>query len=326
MRRFLVPAAAFVLALVFANVPRDAIAQAPSQPPLTLIVGYATGGSVDFLARLIAEPLRKSLARPVIVENRPGAAGLVAATELKRAAPDGSVLLVAPLVIPVLAPLTYRELPYDPDRDIAPVTQLLRLQQAFAVPSAHPAKNIAEYVAWAKEHREQASFGSSTPGGLPHFLGLLVGREAGFDMVFVPYKGAAPMLNDLAGNQISAGVDSLPDLLPLHRGGRIRILATSGRARSTLAPEVPALAEQGFPAIDAVSWVAVFAPGATPKDVRDRLARAIAAALQAPEIRDALVARGFEPTGTTPDELAAVIAADRARWAPVVKASGFRAD
>lgn len=324
MRRLLRHVAACTLALACANASHDAVAQAP--PPLTLIVGYATGGSVDFLARLIAEPLRKSLARPVIVENRPGAAGLVAAAELKRAPADGSVLLVAPLVIPVLAPLTYRELPYDPDRDIAPVTQILRLQQAFAVPAAHPAKSIADYVAWAKLHPERATFGSSTPGGLPHFLGLLVGKEAGLDMVFVPYKGAAPMLNDLAGNQISAGVDSLPDLLPLHRGGRIRILATSGRRRSPLAPDVPALAEQGFPSIDAVSWVAVFAPGGAPKDVRERIARAVSAAVQAPEMREALVARGFEPTGTTPDELGAVIAADRARWAPVVKASGFRAD
>lgn len=313
----------FALAAVFCT--RVAFAQA-SQAPLTLIVGYAPGGSVDFIARLIAEPLHKSLGRPVIVENRPGAAGIVAAVELKRAPKDGSVLLVAPLVIPVLAPLTYRELPYDASRDIAPVTQILRLQQAFAVPAAHPAKSVAEYVAWAKVHAKQASFGSSTPGGLPHFLGLLIGKEAGIDLVFVPYKGAAAMLNDLSGDHISAGVDSLADLLPLHRAGRIRILATSGRTRSPLAPQVPTLAEQGFPTIDAVSWIGVFAPGGTPIEVRNHVARAIVAAVQGPEMSALLEAKGFEPTGTTPAETAAIIAADRARWEPIVKASGFRAD
>lgn len=145
-------------------------------------------------------------------------------------------------------------------------------------------------------------------------------------MAFVPFKGGAPMLAALAGEQIPAGADALPDLLPLHRAGKIRILASAGHERSPFAPDIPTFAEQGFASMHAVTWLAIFAPAGTPASVRENVARVVTAALRTPEMRDALASRAFEATGTTPEELAEIIAAERLRWAPIVKASGFRAD
>jgi tripartite-type tricarboxylate transporter receptor subunit TctC len=299
---------------------------ASAQAPITILVGFAAGGATDLNARIIAEPLRKAFNRPVIVENRPGAGGIIAAEQLKRSPADGSVILVTPLFVPVLAPLTYRKLAFDPVRDFAPIAQVVKFQQAFAVPASHPARTMAEFLEWTRSNPKDASYGIAAAGSAPHFLGVWVSQAAGVAMVAVPYKGAAPMLNDLMAARIAAGVDILPDMSALHRAGRIRILAVSGSTRSALCPDVPTFAEQGLTSIDATSWLGVYAPAGTPKALREEMARAIATAMQSPEVRERLSAMGYEPTGTTPDEFAAISAADSAHWAPIIKASGFRAD
>ncbi len=301
-------------------------AQVALRGPVRIIVGFAAGGSSDIAARMLADKLKDSLGVPVIVENKVGAGGRIAAEALKNAAPDGTTLMLVPVVVPVLAPLVYKQLSYDPARDFAPVAQVATYQFAFAVGPGHPAKNVSEFVAWLKVNPTQANFGSPAPGSLPHFFGLMVGKATGVEMVHIAYKGGAPLANDLMGGQIPAGVDALSDMIELHRGGKIRIIATSGAQRSPLLPTVATFKEQGFAAIEGTGWIGVYAPAKTPAAVIDQVSTAIGAALKIPELRERFLNLGYEPTGTTPEQLAAIMAADTARWGPIIKASGFTAD
>jgi tripartite-type tricarboxylate transporter receptor subunit TctC len=301
-------------------------AQVRGTAPVTIIVGFAPGGPTDYIARLIAGPLKSALGRPVVIENRPGAGGMIAAEDLKRAAPDGNTLMMAPMFVPVLAPLTHRAPPYDARRDLAPVAQVAKFPLAVAVSAAHPARTLRELLAWLKAHPGQASFGTAAAGSAPHFLGVWMGRQSGIDWVHVPYKGSAPLVSDVLGGQLAATIDVLPEFVTLHKAGKLRILATTGSARSPLVPEVPTFAELGFSEIYAESWMAVYAPGGTPVPVRDALATAVSGALQSPDVRASLWSRGYEPTGTTPDQLGALMEADTARWRPMIEMSGFRAE
>ena len=301
-------------------------AQAPIKGPVHVLVGFAAGGTTDFAARLVAERIGPALGQPVVVENRPGAGGRIAAEALKRAAPDGSTVLLAPMVTAVLAPLVFKQLPYEPPKDFAPVAHIANFQIAFAVSPDHPARTVSEFVAWARSGTARASFGTPAAGSQPHFFGVMIGRATGVDMVHVPYKGATPLAADLAGGQIPAGISTLSDFLGQHRVGRLRIIATSGAQRSPLLPEVPTFKEQGFPAIEGTGWLAFYAPAGTPRTLIDAWSRMIVQAVQTPAISEKLVHLGLEPTGTTPEELAAIMAADTARWAPIVKASGFTAE
>src|SRR5262249_30233154 len=196
-----------------------ALAQTPIKGQIKIMVGFAAGGSSDIAARLIGESLKTSLGVPVVVENKVGAGGRIAAEALQDATPDGPTLLLAPIVVPVLAPLVYKQLAYDPARDFAPVTQVAMYQFALAVGPNHPAKNVTEFVAWMKANPKQASFGSRAPGSLPHFFGLMIGQATGIDMVHVAYKGGVPLATDLMGGQIPCGIDALSDMLELHRAG-----------------------------------------------------------------------------------------------------------
>jgi len=319
-------ARALALGLLCAAAPAAPRAQAPGTGPLHILVGFAPGGSTDVVARLLAERIAQTSDRPVLVENRPGAGGRIAAGALKRATPDGSTVLLTPMVVIVLAPLVWRQLQYDPTKDFAPVAHLADFQIAFAVGADHPARTVPEFIAWAKARAARANFGTPSAGSQPHFFGVMIGRATGIDMVHVPYKGAAPLVTDLAGGRIPAGISALSDLLGQHRSGRLRIIATSGAQRSPLLPEVPSFKEQGFPAIEGTGWFAFYAPAGTPGPAIERWSTGIAAAVRIPEVRGKLVELGLEPTGTTPEQLAAIMAADTARWAPVVKASGFKGE
>ena len=230
---------------------------------------------------------------------------------------------MAPLAIPVLTPLAARHLDYDPARDFVPVAQVAEFAIAFAVRPDHPARTVPEFVAWARSNPALASFGSPGGGGLPHLFGFMIGRAAGIELVNVPYRSATPLAADLMGGQVASGTGALSDFIELHRAGRLRIIGTSGARRSSLAPEVPTFKEQGFAAVEGTGWTALVAPAKTPEAVIHRWSSAIVAALRTPELREKLIRLGVEPTGTTPEALAAIIAADTARWGPVVKAAGF---
>jgi len=318
--------ARILLVGALAAAPLGAHAQNLVKGPVRIIVPVAAGGTSDISARLIADKMKDAIGQPIVVENKPGATGRIAVEALKNAAPDGNTLLLAPVVVPVIAPLVFKQLNYDPTKNLVPVAQVAKFQYAFAVGPHHPAKTIAEFIAWARAHPAQANFGTPGAGSVPHFFGVMVGRATGVELVHVAYKGLNSVLTDLIGGQIASGISALSDFAELHRAGKIRILATSGAERSPLLPEVPTFKEQGFPAIEGVGWNGVYAPARTPKPVIDQLSSAIINALRAPELRQKFIAVGLEPTGTTPEELAAIMAADAARWDPIIKASGFAAD
>jgi tripartite-type tricarboxylate transporter receptor subunit TctC len=323
MPRVIAWAPALLLAAL-ATFTAPAYAQRPS--PLTLLVGFAPGSGTDVASRLIADHLSETIGRPVVVVNRPGAGGRVAAKQLKHARPDGSTLLVTPLFAIVLAPLISQGLDYDPQADFVPVTQLFRFEFGLAVAANHPARNVQEFIGWSRTDPSKANFGTLAAGSLAHFTGFLLGEHAGVDMVHVAYNGPGALEADLLGGQVSSAIDAIPNFSTLQQSGKLRILATTGATRSRLCPEVPTFAELGLPAIRADSWVGVYAPARTPRAVVDTLSREINAALRAPDVQAHFNVSGFEATGTTPDELAAIMAADTARWAPIVKATGFHAN
>lgn len=291
-----------------------------------ILVGFAPGGTSDVIARLIVDRMRTSLGAPVVVENKPGASGMLAAEALKNAAPDGRTLMISPIAVTVFAPLTFAKLRYDPAKDFAPVSLAATFAFALAVGPGSPANTLQEYLAWVRANPAKATYGVPTAGGPGHFLGVTLARTTGTDLAFVPYKGGAPLVTDLVGGQVPAGITVLSEMLKQHQSGKVRILASAGAQRSAAAPDVPTFKELGFEAIEATGWQAFHAPAKTPRPVVDRLSAAIASAIKAPEVSERLVALGLEVVGSTPDELARRTAEETARWAPIVKASGFRAE
>ncbi len=294
--------------------------------PVKLLVGFAPGASTDTAARLLAERMKDELKQPVTVDNKPGAAGRIAAEMLKNAPADGSTILITPIVVPVLAPLVFSKLTYDPVADFAPVAHVANFQFALSVNATHPARTLQELVAWFKANPTQANYGTPAPGSLPHFFGVMLARDAGLDLVHVPYNGGGPLMTALVGNQVSSGIDTLVDQIELQRSGKIRLLATSAAQRSPLLPDVPTFGEAGLKGVEGTAWFAVYAPARTPEATVRQLNAAINKALAVPELRERFGKLGLEPTGGTPADLTAAMKRDTERWAPVVKASGFRGD
>jgi tripartite-type tricarboxylate transporter receptor subunit TctC len=294
--------------------------------PVRILVGYPPGGESDLIARLVVDRMRTSLGVPVIVENKPGAGGMLAAEALKNAAPDGKTLMLSPIAVTVFAPLTHANIRYDPVKDFAPVSLAANFQMALAVGPGSPAKTLPEYIAWVRATPTKATYGVPLAGGPTHFFGVMLARATGVDLAVVPYKGSAPFVNDLVGGQVPAGITVLSQLLKLSEAGKVRVLATSGSQRSPVAPDIPTFKELGFAAIEGTGWQAFHTTAGTPRPIIDRLAAAITSAIRSPEVSERLLALGLEPVGSTPDELANRIAEDTAKWTPIVKASGFRAD
>jgi tripartite-type tricarboxylate transporter receptor subunit TctC len=302
-----------------------AAAQAQTDKPVRIIVGFPAGATLDSLARQVAEKLRVGLNQPVIVENRTGAGGRLAAEYVKGQPGDGLTLLMTPLANMVTMPHSHKGLRYDPFRDFVPVSHVANFQLAFAVNPAVPAQSLREYAALVKRDPKAGNYASAAAGSIPHFLGVMFARTAGIELTHVPYKGTAPALTDLVGGQISAAVMTVPDIAQLQRAGKVRALAVAGAKRSEALPDVPTFREQGFD-LEGTGWYAVFAPASTPPDVVDRLSKQVAQAVQAPDVRAWIQKGGMEPTGTTPTELAAIVKADYSKWGPVIKASGFTSE
>jgi tripartite-type tricarboxylate transporter receptor subunit TctC len=322
MRSFRLLALACATALIGAALP----VAAQVDKPVRLLVGFAPGGSADIAARLVADRMKDELKQPVVIENRPGAGGRIVAEAVKNAPADGSVLMLTPIVVPVLAPMVFSKLNYDPIADFAPVALVGNFQFALSVNASHPARNMKELVAWYKANPTRANFGSPAPGSLPHFFGVMIAKSSGLELTHVPYNGGGPMMNALMGDQLTAAIDTLAEQVELHRTGKVRILASTGTTRSPLLPEVPTFAESGLAGVEGTAWFAIYAPAKTPEATVRQLNAAVNKALANAELRDRFVKLGLEPTGGSPADLAARMAQDTARWAPIVKASGFRAD
>jgi tripartite-type tricarboxylate transporter receptor subunit TctC len=321
LRTFLPASALAVLAFATA-VPASA-----QDGPVRVLVGFAPGSTSDAVARLLADRMKTSLGTPVVVENRPGANGFIAAEALKNARPDGRTVMIAPIAVTVFAPFTHANLRFDPIKDFAPVSLAANFQFALAVGPAAPAKTLPEHVAWIRANPAKASYGLPLAGGPGHFLGIMVARETGVNLTFVTYKGGGPLVTDLIGGQVPAGIALVSDMLKQHQAKRLTILAVFGPERSSAAPEVPTFRELGYGAIGGgLGWHAFHVTAGTPRPTIDRLSAAIAGAIKAPEVSERFIALGLEPVGSTPDELARRIAEDIASWGPAIKASGFRAE
>ena len=302
------------------------LAQANDPVPLKVLVGFGAGGSADLAARLLAERLKDELGRPVVVENRVGAGGRIAAEALKNAAPNGATVMLAPIVVPVLAPLVYKKLKYDAQKDLVPVAHIADFQFGVSVKADSPIRSIADFLPVVKKTPTLGTFGSPAPGSLPHFFGVMIGQKTGLDMIHVPYNGGAQLMTALIGDQVTLGIDTLVDQGEMHRAGRIRILATSGLTRNALFPDVPTLRESGFKDLVGVGWFALFAPIGTDSAQITILNAAVNRALKNPALKERFIKMGLEIGGGSPQDLQLLMRSETARWAPVVKASGFTAD
>lgn len=309
-----------------AALPRLTSAQVPVQSKI--IVGFAAGGGADLIARMLADKMRDGLApgTQIIVENKIGAGGKIAVDALRASPADGSAMLLAPLVTPVLSQLTFKNPGYNPATDMTPIGMVGHFQFALAVPPNHPAKNMADFVTWLKANKDKASFGSPSPGSLPHFFGIMLGRAIGVEMVHVAYKGGAPMLNDLMGGQIACGMDTHIELIELHKAGKIRILASFADKRSSLIPDIPTMAELGFKDATGSGWYSLWAPAKTPAATVAALNKALNIALATADVKEKLARTGTEPAMSTPEGLEKFRLAEIEKWRPVIVASGFKAD
>jgi tripartite-type tricarboxylate transporter receptor subunit TctC len=311
-------AASFLLAIALAGALPGAWAQAgyPNRP-IRMIVPWPAGGSVDVATRIVADKLSQSLGQQVVIDNKPGAGGNIGATAAAKAAPDGYTLLVATTPMVINRSL-YANLPFDAARDFAPVSLLVNLNY---VPVVNPklAGSVGELVTQAKARPGQFSYASSGPGTQLHLLGESFKKQAGIELVHVPYKGAPPALVDLLGGQVQMMFPGYPVVKPLLESGQLKPLAVVGKHRLASMPNVPTMVEAGFPGIDSVEWYGVVAPAKTPEAIVSRLNREIVAILNMPDVRHSLSEKGFEPVSSTPQQFAAQIASEQAKWASVVK-------
>jgi tripartite-type tricarboxylate transporter receptor subunit TctC len=293
---------------------------------LRIVVPFPAGGGTDVLARIVGEKLRGSFASQVIVDNRVGASGRTGVEAVKAA--DADTLLFIPDFLFTVYPHSFRKLSYDPVSDFAPVAIVARAGLALCAGPALPEKisSIKEYLAWAKSDPKNAFYGTTSAGGTPHFVGVMLARDSGVALAPVHYKGGAPALQDLIGGQLPVAVNPIGEVLPYLKSGKLRVLATTGEKRSKFLPDVPSLAESGYPQIVVEPWLAFFAPARTPAETVNRLATAIAEGVKAPETTASFEKFGYDVVATTPGAVAATLKADLARWQPIVKASGFTAE
>ncbi|MBN8509335.1 MAG: ABC transporter substrate-binding protein [Burkholderiales bacterium] len=308
------------LSLALAGCVATAIAQQPQ--PMKVIVGFAPGGSVDALARLVAESLQTGMKRNAIVENRTGAGGRLAVEMVKAAAPDGDTLLLAPQGPMTLFPFVFRNLRYDPAQDFIPVTRVASGDFALTIGPLVPAKEMKGFSAWLAGAGDKAAYGSPGAGTIPHFVGVAFSRQIGVPMTHVPYRGSALSMNDLAGGTLAAAVSPVTEALELHKAGRVTIVATTGPKRSGFVADVPTLKELGIDVVVPL-WFAVYAPAATPPATLDRIRAAIHAGLATPAAKERIARLGLDVSPSGTPELITLQLREREMWEPVVKASGF---
>ena len=316
MRRTFRPILAAALALVVTTLP------AAAQGTTRIIFPFAAGGSGDALARMLADRLQKETGETTIVDNRAGAQGRLGVTAVKSAPPDGHTLLLTPIAPLAIYQHVYKSLSYDPFADFVPVSQVATFDFAIAAGPQISVSTVKELADWVRKNPDKGSYGTPAAGTLPHFFAVSFAKAAGLDLRHVGYRGSAIALTDLLAGQIPIMVTTTSDLLEQHKAGRIKVLATSDRARSPFLPDVPTFREAGYD-IEGSGWYGVFAPAGTAKETVAKISGIMAAAVKDPDIRDKLLKFGLVPTGTTPEEFAAIQKRDSALWEPAVKASGY---
>ena len=300
-------------------------AWAQSGKTVRVLVGFPAGGGTDAIARLLADKLKDELGTPVIVENKPGAGGQLAAQALKAAPPDGSTFFISHDHTITILPMVSKNPGFDSARDFVPVAGFATFVNAFALAPGTPAKGMTEYVAWVRSQGQgKGVVGVPAPASTPEFLVKLLGEKFKLDLVAAPYRGSAPMIGDMLGNQIAAGIGSVPDFIDHHKGGRLRVVAVAGARRQPTLPEVPTLAELGIAGFEDLPYYGFFAPTGTPKAAIDAFSAALAKVVAMPEVRARLTALGLDVDFMTSAQLASRERAYAKAWAEIIRASGFQ--
>jgi len=313
------------LALLCA-LPLLAAADTYPSKPIRFVVPYPAGGPLDTIARLLGQKVSESVKQPVVVDNKPGAGGNIGADAVAKSPADGYTILMGAVATHAINPTLYASIPYDPVRDFIPVTQVASTPNVLVVNPSVPAASVREFIAYAKANPGKLNFGSGSTGSAGHLAGELFKTQAGVEMTHVPYKGAAPAMNDLVGGQIQLMFDNLASSLGQVKAGRVRALAVTTARRTSLAPDLPTIAESGLPGFDINTWFGIFVPANTPREVVERLHAEFTRALALPDVKERMLALGAEPVGSRPDEFAAYIRAEGEKYARVIKASGAKAD
>jgi tripartite-type tricarboxylate transporter receptor subunit TctC len=313
-----------ILVLSFAA--HAVLAQAYPSKPIRMVVPFAAGaGSNDIMARLTAQKLSESFGQQVVVDNRPGASGIIGCDIVAKAQPDGYTVLMMSLTFAV-NPSLFRKLPFDSGKDFAPVTMVASAPLMLVVHPSVPAKSVAELIAYAKANPDKLNFGSGGPGSTPHLAGEMFKMMAGIRIAHIPYKGGAPALADLVGGQIQLMLENIPGTLPFVKAGKLRALAVTDTKRSPVVPDLPTLGEEGLKGYELIGWNGLFLPGNTVKPVVTKLYRETRQTLMLPDVKERLAQMGAEGVGDTPEQFAVFIKAEIAKWAKVVQAAGIQVE
>lgn len=298
----------------------------PSRP-ITIVVGFSAGGTTDIITRLISDELRKGLGQPIVIENRPGAGGNIGAELVARAKPDGHTLLMGSVGPLAINASLYKRMPYDNLKDLTPISLVAHVPNMLVVnPRTVPAQTFQEFVALAKANPGKYFYASTGSGTSSHLSGVLLNQLAGLDLTHVPYKGAVALNDVLSGESVQCMFATIPSAIQLVRGGKLRALAVTSLHRSGGVPNVPTIAESGFPGFDASSWFGLVGPAGLPREIALKVQGEVARILKDPALREKFIQQGADPIGSTPDEFGQYMKDETAKWAKIVKASGAQAD
>ncbi|SFL87020.1 tripartite tricarboxylate transporter substrate binding protein [Variovorax sp. OV329] len=326
-RRAIAGAALATAALALAAGPLQAqTASGYPNHPVVMLVPTAAGGTTDIAARMLGVPLGTALGQTIVVDNKGGANGAIAAVAVKRAEPDGYTLLMQYSGYHVITPLVSKQTQQWQASDLTPVANVLSAPQIVVIRADLPIKTMAELVAYAKAHPGKLNYASSGNGSLQHATGAMLEQQAGIKLTHVPYKGTGPALTDLLGGTVDLTFGTAPPFMSHVQSGKLRVLATTGKTRLPSLPDVPTTAEAGLPKLDATSWFGVFAPAKTPKPVIDKLTSEIAKVVSTPAFKQKALEQGAVADYQSPQQMAQAIKTESARWAEVVKATGIEAD
>ncbi|MFO1363998.1 MAG: Bug family tripartite tricarboxylate transporter substrate binding protein [Burkholderiales bacterium] len=311
-----------LLAIALPALSVAATAHAQTGAPVKIFVGFPAGGTIDYVARLLAEKMKDDLGAPVVVENRTGAGGQIAAQAVKQAAPDGKTLMLANDHTMVIVPLTHKNPGFDPVKDFTPIGLTSTYLVALAVASSTGAKDVAASLAWARANPAQANVGIPAAGSIAHFMLGSLSRDAKVPLTTVPYRGSAPLVQDLASGQVVAGMTAMGDFLELEKAGRLRVIAVVDPRRAPQLPAVPTFVEQGYK-FEWNLWLGMFGPANTPAPVVARVNAALAKALAQPDVRAGMAKLAFNAAHSSPAALGERVQEGMTYWAPQVKASGW---
>jgi tripartite-type tricarboxylate transporter receptor subunit TctC len=312
------------LLLLAALLPGSALAQTYPSKPVRLIVGFPAGGPADIFGRALAQGMAAELGQPVVVENISGVGGVLGVDRAAKAAPDGYTLCINSASPLVIAPYSLSKIPYDVKKDFAFLTLVVRVPEVLAVHPSLPVNSLAELVAYAKANPGKVNFGSAGSGSITHLAGELLKAEAKVDLVHVPYKGAAPAVNDLIGGQVQMGIFDVPVLLGHIRSGKLKALTITSAGRAPALPEVASTVELGYPNVNSDNWYGLLAAAATPPEVQRRIHAAAVAALRSKAVDEQFARVGGIASPGTPQEYQSFIAAEQAKWSRIVQAIGFK--